>query len=93
MLAYLLPIDQKIVGDWLITNITIRATINNKIRALIVCWNLKTIGLPEIVPCSFPNARIDPENVMAPIKVPILISTKLLVPIEPKFPIPKDAGS
>ena len=47
----------------------------------------------ETVPWSFPNARIDPENVMAPIKVPMLISTKLLVPIEPKFPIPKEAGS
>ena len=35
------------------------------------------MGFPDTVPCSFPNARIDPEKVIAPIKVPILISIKL----------------
>ena len=64
-----------------------------KISAFIRCWNLNTIGFPEIVPCNFPKAKTEPEKVIAPINVPILISTKLAVLIEPTFPILKATGS
>ena len=86
-------IAQKIVGDWLVTNKTIRKIIKIKINALIVCWSLNTIGLPDIVPWSLPKAKIDPEKVIAPINVPTLISTKLLMPIAPYLPMPKAEGS
>ena len=88
-----ITIVQKIDGDWFITKITINEIIITSIKAFIVCWNLKTIGFPETVPWSFPNASTDPENVIAPIKVPMLISIRLLVPIDPTLPIPNDAGS
>ena len=86
-------IVQKIIGDWLITNKTIRKRISRKINALIRCWNLNTKGLPEIVPCNFPKAYTEPEKVIAPINVPILISTKLAILIDPILPILKATGS
>ena len=46
---------------------------------------LKYYWFPEIVPCNFPKAKTEPEKVIAPINVPILISTKLAVLIEPIF--------
>ena len=61
--------------------------------ALITCWNLKTIGLPDIVPCNFPKAKTDPEKVIAPINVPILISIKLAIFIDPNLPILNATGS
>ena len=89
----MMTIVQKIEDDCVKTKITIKATVNKKIRALIKCWNLNTIGFPDIVPCNFPKARTEPEKVTAPIKVPILISTRLLLKIEPTFPILNDIGS
>ena len=38
----------------------------------------KTIGLPVIIPCSFPKAIIEPEKVIAPITKPTDISIALI---------------
>ena len=68
---------------------------NNNIKNIskfIKCCNLKTIGLPEIVPCNLPNARIDPENVIAPTEAPIDISIKLPSLILPEVPRLKTSG-
>ena len=45
-------------------------------------------GAPVISPCSFPNAIIEPVNVIAPIAKPIDISIKLPVLMSKKVPIP-----
>ena len=56
-----------------------------KIKALSGCWPLNVIGDPDIIPWSFRNAIIDPENVIAPTAAPIDISIKL-----PSFILPGD---
>ena len=46
------------------------------------------LELPDIIPRSFKNAIIDPENVIAPIEAPKDISIKLanlIFPTEPKL--------
>ena len=85
-------ITQKIEEDWFKTKKIIKKIINKNIKILIKCWNLKIIGLPETIPCNFPNARTDPEKVIAPINVPILISIRLLFKIVPALPMLKDSG-
>ena len=50
-------------------------------------------NLVAIVRKNLPKARIEPEKVTAPIKVPMLISTRLLLKIEPTFPMLNDSGS
>ena len=44
---------------------------------------LNVIGDPDIIPCNFKKAIIDPENVIAPTAAPIDISIKL-----PSFILP-----
>ena len=48
-----------------------------KIMAFKGCWPLNVIGDPDIIPCNFKKAIIDPENVMAPTAAPMDISIKL----------------
>ena len=45
-----------------------------------------------MIPCNFKNAITDPENVIAPIEVPIDISTKLAVLILPNVPKSNTSG-
>ena len=47
---------------------------------------LNVIGEPDIIPCNFKNAIIDPENVIAPTAAPIDISIKLPSLISPLVP-------
>ena len=47
------------------------------------CCPLNVIGEPDIIPCNFKKAIIEPENVMAPTAAPIDISIKL-----PSFILP-----
>ena len=52
------------------------------------CWPLNVIGDPDIIPCNFKKAIIDPENVMAPTAAPMDISIKLpslMFPGEPRL--------
>ena len=56
--------------------------------ALRRCWPGNVSGAPVISPCSFPNAIIEPVNVIAPIAKPIDISIKLPVLMSKKVPIP-----
>ena len=53
---------------------------------LIGCCPLNVIGEPDIMPCNFKKAIIDPENVIAPTAAPIDISIKLPSLIFPGFP-------
>ena len=58
------------------------------INALSGCCPLNVIGVPDIIPCSFKNAIIDPENVIAPTAAPIDISIKLpslIFPCDPRL--------
>ena len=64
--------------------------INNK--ALSKCWPLNVIGDPDIIPCSFKNAIIEPEKVIAPTAAPIDISIKLASFILPGDPRLKASG-
>ena len=50
------------------------------------CCPLNVIGDPDIIPCNFKNAIIDPENVIAPTAAPIDISIKLPSFIFPSYP-------
>ena len=61
-------------------------------KAFKKCWNLKVMGLPDIIPCNFPNAIIEPEKVFAPIAEPKLISIRLAIGILPESPIPYALG-
>ena len=63
---------------------------NNK--AFNMCWPLKVIGAPDIIPCNFKNAITDPEKVIAPTAAPIAISIKLASLILPGDPRLKVAG-
>ena len=47
---------------------------------------MKVIGEPDIIPCSFKNAIIEPEKVIAPTAAPIDISIKLASFISPEEP-------
>ena len=51
-----------------------------------MCWPLKTIGEPDIIPLNFKNAITEPENVIAPTAAPIDISIKLPSLIFPGVP-------
>ena len=53
---------------------------------------MKTKGFPETKPWSFPKAIIDPVKVTAPIAVPIDISIKLPIGIDPTVPMLKALG-
>ena len=53
---------------------------------------MNVIGAPDIIPWSFKNAIIDPENVTAPTAAPIDISIKLPSLIFPGEPRLKDSG-
>ena len=50
------------------------------------------MGAPDIIPCSFKKAIIDPENVIAPTAAPIDISIKLPSLILPGFQRLKASG-
>ena len=58
---------------------------------MIGCCPLKVIGEPDIIPCSFKKAIIEPEKVIAPTAAPIDISIKLpslMLPGDPKLKAP-----
>ena len=57
-----------------------------RINAFKKCCPLKVIGAPDIIPCSFKKAIIDPEKVIAPTAAPIDISIKLASFILPGVP-------
>ena len=57
-----------------------------KIIALSKCCPLNVIGEPDIIPCSFKKAIIEPEKVIAPTAAPIDISIKLPSFIFPGVP-------
>ena len=61
----------------------------NKLK---ICWPLKVIGAPDIIPLNFKNAIIDPVKVIAPTAAPIDISIKLASLILPTEPKPKAFG-
>ena len=53
-----------------------------------MCWPLKVIGDPDIIPLNFKKAIIDPEKVIAPIAAPNDISIRLaslMLPTAPKL--------
>ena len=53
-----------------------------------MCWPLKVMGAPDIIPCNFKKAITEPEKVIAPTAAPIAISIKLaslIFPIIPKL--------
>ena len=56
--------------------------------ALSRCWPGKVIGAPLMMPWSLPKAMIEPVKVIAPIAVPMLISTRLPTSICPNVPMP-----
>ena len=56
---------------------TIKNKIINPSIKLSICWPLKVIGAPDIIPFNFRNAITEPENVIAPIAAPRDISIKL----------------
>ena len=53
---------------------------------MIKCCPLNVIGDPDIIPCNFKKAIIDPEKVIAPTAAPIDISIKLASFIAPGDP-------
>ena len=81
-------VSQNATGVSVATNSTISSSSNTPSPALSRCWPVKTSGRPVIKPCYFPKATTDPVNVIAPIAMPIDISTRLLRWIEPRTPIP-----
>ena len=66
--------------------------IDININALKICWPLKVIGAPDIIPWSFKKAIIDPEKVIAPTAAPIDISIKLANFMFPGVPRLKAVG-
>ena len=66
--------------------------IDIKINALSGCWPLNVIGDPDIIPCNFKKAIIDPEKVIAPTAAPIDISIKLPSLMLPGYPKLKASG-
>ena len=54
--------------------------------------SLNVIGEPDIIPCSFRKAIIEPENVIAPTAAPLDISIKLPSFIFPGNPRLKASG-
>ena len=57
-----------------------------------MCWPLKVIGAPDIIPLNFKKAIIDPEKVIAPTAAPKDISIRLANLILPTFPRLKAEG-
>ena len=64
-----------------------KVTIAAPMTAFSGCWNGNTIGFPLISPCSFKNAMIEPEKVIAPIAVPSAISIRLPAWMWPTVPM------
>ena len=58
-----------------------------------ICWNLKTIGFPVIIPCNLAKAIIEPEKVMAPTTSPTDISIALISFILFPAKIPNFSGA
>ena len=54
------------------------------------CWPLNTIGAPDIRPDSLANAITEPENVIAPMNVPMKSSS--LLPVGISAGSPNDCG-
>ena len=57
-----------------------------------MCWPVKVIGDPDIIPLSFKKANNEPEKVIAPTAAPIDISIKLASFISPGTPRLKASG-
>ena len=57
-----------------------------------MCWPLKVMGAPDIIPCNFKKAITEPEKVIAPTAAPIAISIKLASLIFPGVPKLNAAG-
>ena len=78
--------------DWVKHKKYVTTIIETSIRALSGCWPLNVIGEPDIIPWSFKNAIIEPENVIAPTTAPTDISIKLPSLIFPGYPRLKASG-
>ena len=56
--------------------------------AFSLCWPIKVMGAPDMMPCNLAKAMTEPEKVMAPMAVPRPISTRLMAGMEPMAPRP-----
>ena len=74
-------------------NITSKIKIRIAKRRFMRCCLGKVIGEPDIKPCNFRKAIIEPEKVIAPIITPNPISIRLAKYISPTVPIPIDEGT